>query len=130
MRIESESLCEFGRNTQTRAHFVVNFAFSRSRCEQRRALRHNVRTEELGANDVAEPTTDWLPTLTQHLEQALAAGVINPDEAEVIEMTRLSGCALVQWSALTGEPYDRLRKRRLRAETRLRRYFAGEGAVQ
>ena len=113
-----------------RAPFVLDFAFSRSRCTQRKILRHNVTTEELGNVDVAEPAIDWTTTLTQRLEEAMAAGVINPDEAEVIEMTRWGGCTLSQWSALTGEPYDRLKKRRSRAETRLRRYFAGAGAVQ
>ena len=113
-----------------RSHFVLNFAFSRSRCTQRKILRHNVPAEELGTVDVAEPVIDWSTTLTQRLEEAMTAGVINPDEAEVIEMTRLGGCTLSQWSALTGEPYDRLKKRRSRAETRLRSYFAGAGAVQ
>jgi len=113
-----------------RSHFVLNFAFSRSRCAQRKILRHNVPAEELGTVDVAEPAIDWSTTPTQRLEEAMTAGVINPDEAEVIEMTRVGGCTLNQWSALTGEPYDRLKKRRFRAETRLRRYFAGAGAVQ
>ena len=113
-----------------RAHFVLNFAFSRSRCTQRKMLRHNAPAEELGVVDVAEPAIDWTKTLTQHLEEAIAAGVINEDEAEVIEMTRLGGCSLMQWSELTGEPYDRVKKRRFRAETRLRRYFAGAGGIQ
>jgi DNA-directed RNA polymerase specialized sigma24 family protein len=93
-------------------------------------LRHNVPAEELGTVDIAEPAIDWSKTLTQHLEEAMVAGVINEDEAEVIEMTRLGGCSLMQWSELTGEPYDRLKKRRFRAETRLRRYFAGAGGIE
>lgn len=113
-----------------RALFVLNFAFSRSRCTQRKMLRHNVPAGELGTIDVAEPAIDWSVTLTQHLEQAMAVGVINSDEAEVIEMTRLGGCGLRQWSELTGEPYDRLKKRRFRAESRLRRYFASAGGIQ
>ena len=113
-----------------RSHFVLDFALSRSRCTQRKNLRHNAPAEEIGDVDVAAPAIDWSTTLTQHLEDAMTAGVINPDEAEVIEMTRWGGCTLSQWSALTGEPYDRLKKRRSRAETRLRRYFAVAGEVQ
>ena len=113
-----------------RSYFVHDFAFSRSRCTQRKMLRHNVPAEELGEVDVAEPAIDWSTTLMQHLEKAMTAGVINPDEAEVIEMTRVGGCTLSQWSKLTGEPYDRLKKRRSRAEARLRRYFAGAGGIQ
>ena len=113
-----------------RAPFVLDYAFSRSRCVQRKTLRHNVRTEELGTTDVAEPDIDWSTTLTQHLDEAIVAGVVNSDEAEVIEMTRLGGCSVHQWAALTGEPYERLKKRRFRAETRLRRYFNRSGENQ
>lgn len=111
-----------------RALFVLAYAYSRSRCVQRKMLRHNVHAQTLDRDDdVAESVTDWSKTLTQYFDEAVAAGTVTSEECELIEMTRVGGCSLRQWSKITAESYTQLRMRRLRAEARLRHHFSGEG---
>ena len=51
---------------------------------------------------------------------AVKAGVLDEDAARLITMTRLGGVSVSEVAGLTGEKEQTVRKRRLRAEARLR----------
>jgi hypothetical protein len=53
------------------------------------------------------------------IARAVRAGVITPDDAELIALTRLEGTRVTDLAASLALPPDRLQKRRVRAEARL-----------
>jgi hypothetical protein len=53
------------------------------------------------------------------IARAVRAGVITPDDAELIALTRLDGTRVTDLAASLALPPDRLQKRRVRAEARL-----------
>jgi DNA-directed RNA polymerase specialized sigma24 family protein len=53
------------------------------------------------------------------LGEAVAAGAINRQEAELVAVTRFDGIPLAHLASVSGQPYNRLKVRRQRAERRL-----------
>jgi hypothetical protein len=114
-----------------RAQFVLRHASSRTRSAQRQSAVHNVKAERIMDDfDAEQPPVDFSRTVAERLSEAMAMNIITSDEAELLEMTRSGECSLRQWAKATGEPYDRLRMRRTRAEKSLRRYFDVKGDGQ
>ena len=107
-----------------RADFVLGYALTKTRTEQRRMSRHNVPTTFIPDDyDEVEPEIElwkFRPTL---LERALAKHVICAQDADLIRRTRGEGVSLKAFADDSGLAYDALRMRRARAENLLRRDF-------
>lgn len=63
------------------------------------------------------------------LVKAVGAGVLEPDDAELIGATRVAGELLTTASARMGMSYSQCHKRRHRAECRLARYLGHRSAI-
>jgi DNA-directed RNA polymerase specialized sigma24 family protein len=105
------------------AHNLLHAALRRAERERRRVL--GTRTFEASLTQLIEEEkadvwADQLPSAQALIVEATQAGAISPEEAELIRATRLDGAALQE--AAPGEPYERIRKRRLRAEHRLTKF--------
>ncbi|GAA3714419.1 hypothetical protein GCM10022224_095110 [Nonomuraea antimicrobica] len=93
------------------------------------ALR--VRARELASIEICAETPEQVTVSTEPfmvLAEAVRCRVITPDEAKLINATRLEGQALRAYAARLGVPADRLYKRRRAAEARLARAIE-EGQV-
>lgn len=88
-----------------------------------RAIRANRSTEALIAFDFHKARSVWAvsddPAADVLLERAVAAGAITSAEAELVFSTRFDGICLAEIAAAQGEPYNRVKVRRQRAERRL-----------
>jgi hypothetical protein len=102
-----------------RRNFVLIHAASRTRSEQRRMTRHNVSALSL-PTDFDRAMEVEGSTLSLDLDHAVRRGVITSGERELIQQTRGGEVALLRYSSSCGESYDALRKRRIRAERRIR----------
>jgi hypothetical protein len=108
-----------------RRDFVLRHATSRTRGEQRRMARHNVPAAPLPTGfDRADEDAEGNVSLD--LDHAVQRGVITATERELIEATRSGEVPLLTYAASCGMNYDALRKRRIRAERRLRLFFDTE----
>jgi hypothetical protein len=106
-----------------RRDFVLRHARSRTRGEQRRMARHNVRA--FGLSDDFDCATEGSDNeLSLELDRSVECGVISPSEHELIEKTRSGALSLRAYAASQSVGYDTLHKRRASAERRLRK-FAG-----
>jgi hypothetical protein len=109
-----------------RRDFVLRHATSRTRSEQRRLARHNVPARSLSTDfDRADEAAEE-GRLPVDLEYAVQRGVITSVERELIQATRGGEATLQGYSASVGESYDALRKRRIRAERRIRLFCDAE----
>jgi hypothetical protein len=80
--------------------------------------------------DVAAPEADPGEPWPSLLEAAVAAGVLNAQQALVVARTRIDGRGLAEVAADIGRPYDAVRKDRQRAERALAvfaRFYDAEG---
>jgi hypothetical protein len=106
-----------------RVDFVLSYALSRTRMEQRRLARHNVPAVAIPLDfDVAEPeepSTD----VASHLARAVDQLIITAAESQLIVDTRVGESTLQSLATVAGDTYSTLRKRRARAESRLRYYY-------
>lgn len=88
-----------------------------------RAMRASRSTEALIAFDFHKARSVWAvsddPAPDALLERAVEAGAIAPAEAELVFSTRFDGIPLAHVAAAQGEPYNRVKVRRQRAERRL-----------
>lgn len=108
-----------------RREFVLRHARSRTRGEQRRMARHNVPAAALSDGfDCAmeSPGND----ISLELERAVERNIITTAERELIEETRGGAVSLRIYAASRSESYDMLRKRRVSAEHRLRKFVGLE----
>jgi hypothetical protein len=107
-----------------RVDYVLGYALTKTRTEQRRMSRHNVPTTFIPDDyDEVEPEVEqwkFRPTL---LDRAVAQHVICAEDAELIRRTRGEGDTLKSFAAESRSTYDALRMRRTRAEDLLRRHF-------
>jgi hypothetical protein len=114
-----------------RVDFVLNHAFTQTRSEQRRMARHNVPTVVIPDDyDVAEPDVDSLGLSVMLLNRAVEGHVISNDESQLIQRSRSGEISLQDLATVSGDSYQALRKRRYRAETKLRRHLAAQGVVR
>ncbi|NRQ30658.1 sigma-70 family RNA polymerase sigma factor [Nonomuraea sp. NN258] len=93
------------------------------------ALR--VRARELASIEVCAETPEQVSVAAEPfmvLAEAVRCRIISPDEAKLINATRLEGQPLRAYAARLGLPADRLYKRRRAAEARLARAIE-EGQV-
>jgi len=108
----------------SRAVFVNQHAYSQARAQRRNLARRSVVTECLSsATDVPEPPAPYHDVAQWRLDQAVADGVIDFAEREVIDQTRASGRSLMDVAHESDDSYAALQRRRHRAEARVRRYF-------
>lgn len=107
-----------------RIDYVLGYALTKTRTEQRRMSRHNVPTTFIPDDyDEVEPEVEewkFRPTL---LERAVAKHVICAEDAELIRRTRGEGVSMRSFADNSVLSYDALRMRRTRAEDLLRRHF-------
>ena len=114
-----------------RVDFVLSHAHSRTRAEQRRMARHNVPTERIPVDyDAEESEAEPLDISTYMLQHAVASRVITDEESLLIQHTRRGESSLQEFADESTETYEALRKRRKRAEAKLRHHFRSEGAVR
>ena len=108
-----------------RRDFVMRHVRTRTRGEQRRMARHNVRTVPLPANfDFAKVEPAQLVSLD--LDGAVRRGIITDVERRLIEATRGGKCTLREFAVEHAEHHWALYKRRARAERRLQTVFGVE----
>ena len=106
-----------------RVVFVLSHALSRTRMEQRRLARHNVPTVAIPLDfDVAETEEPWTD-VENRLARAVDQQIITAGESQLIVDTRVGECTLQLLATIAGETYSTLRKRRARAESRLRHFY-------
>jgi hypothetical protein len=106
-----------------RVDFVLSHALSRTRMEQRRLARHNVPTVAIPLDfDVAE-TEDPSTDVENRLARAVDQQIITAGESQLIVDTRVGECTLQLLATIAGDTYSTLRKRRARAESRLRHFY-------
>jgi len=114
-----------------RVEFVLSHAFTKTRAEQRSMARHNVPTTLLPDDyDAAEPAMERLEIAIGLLARAVADRVITNDESMLIQRTRGYQMSLQSLADESGCSYETLKKRRNRAETRLRRHLVAQGVVR
>ena len=80
--------------------------------------------------DVAAPEVDPAEPWPGLLDAAVAAGVINENQAVVVAQTRIEGRGLAEVAQDLGRPYDAVQKDRRRAEHALgtfARFYDAEG---
>jgi DNA-directed RNA polymerase specialized sigma24 family protein len=84
-----------------------------------------VRRERVEDEPLPTSLSDEAPTdergedIDALLARAVAAGAISPQEAQLVLSTRFDGIPLAHLAASSGEPYNRVKIRRQRAERRL-----------
>jgi DNA-directed RNA polymerase specialized sigma24 family protein len=83
------------------------------------------RTTDLDA-PIGEPAAEDDVDVRLLLRQAVAAGVVTPAVAELIELTRVHGVPLVAVAQRTGVTYEALKKRRQRGEAAVAAWLTGE----
>ena len=106
-----------------RVEFVLAQALSKTRSEQRRMARHNVPTTRLPVDyDEVEQEYLYDNLAVTFLRGAVEQSVISKDESELIERSRGDGVALNTIAADLGVTYETVKKRRHRAERKLRGY--------
>lgn len=92
-------------------------------CAAARARRRAVREEAIRRGSDAEPPRDEADRPCDHpdfiLAEAVEAGVLSADQAELIGETRLGNVAVEEWAARMGWQPASVRKRRSIAERRL-----------
>ena len=107
-----------------RVEYVLGYALTKTRTEQRRTSRHNVPTTFIPDDyDEVEPAIDHRDLRPSLLERAVAQHIICVEDAELIRRTRGEGVSLKAFATESGLPYDALRMRRTRAEDILRGHF-------
>jgi hypothetical protein len=112
---------EFGEGE--RVAFVLSHALSRTRMEQRRLARHNVPAVAIPLDfDVAE-TEEPSNEIVNRLARAVDRQIITAGESQLIVDTRIGESSLQSLAAIAGDTYSTLRKRRARAESRLRHFY-------
>jgi hypothetical protein len=114
-----------------RVDFVLSHAFTRTRSEQRSMARHNVPTIRISPDyDAAEPEVEPFKIAVVVLLRAVKDGVITADESSLIQRTHGDNSSLQTLANEFGESYAVLRKRRFRAESRLRQHLDAQGVVR
>jgi hypothetical protein len=107
-----------------RVDYVLGYALTKTRTEQRRMSRHNVPTTFIPDDyDEVEPEIDHRDLRPSLLERAVAQHIICGQDAELIRRTRGEGGSLKAFTDESELTYDALRMRRSRAEDLLRRHF-------
>lgn len=107
-----------------RVDYVLGYALTKTRTEQRRMSRHNVPTTFMPDDyDEVEAEIDHRDLRPSLLERAVAQHIICTEDGELIRRTRDEGVSLKACATESGLPYDALRMRRSRAEDLLRRHF-------
>ena len=114
-----------------RSDFVLSHAFTKTRSEQRSMARHNVPTTLIPDDyDVAELEMEPLEIADRLLARAVADRVITVDESSLIQRTRADQMSLQSLADEFGCSYQTLKKRRNRAETKLRRHLVSQGVAR
>jgi hypothetical protein len=114
-----------------RVEFVLGHAFSRTRSEQRRLARHNVPTIRIPYDcDVEEPEVELEGATLTLLFTAVETRVISAADLELINKSRGVGKSLRNLADESGDSYLMLRKRRSRAEFKLRQHMRAKGVIQ
>lgn len=107
-----------------RVDFVLDHAFAMTRSEQRRMARHNVPTILIPDDyDVAEREIAPLEISATVLSRAVENHVITNDDSLLIQGTRSGETSLQRLADQSGDSYETLKKRRNRAETKLRSHL-------
>jgi hypothetical protein len=107
-----------------RVEFVLGYALTKTRTEQRRMSRHNVPTTFIpDDHDEVEPEIDHRDLRPSLLDRAMAKYVICAEDAELVRRTRGEGDSLKAVANESELTYDALRMRRARAENLLRSHF-------
>ena len=107
-----------------RVEYVLGYALTKTRTEQRRMSRHNVPTKFIPEDyDEAETEVEPWKFRPSLLERAVAKHVICSADAVLIRRTRGEGVSLSAFAEQSDLTYDALRMRRTRAEDLLRRHY-------
>ena len=107
-----------------RVEFVLAYALTKTRTEQRRLSRHNVPMTFIPDDyDEVETEVEHCELRTPLLDRAVTNHVISKEDADLIRRTRGEKVSLQALADESGATYDALRMRRTRAEDRLRIHF-------
>ena len=107
-----------------RVEYVLGYALTKTRTEQRRMSRHNVSTTFIPDDyDEVEPEVEPWKFRPSLLERAVTNHVVCAEDSELIRKTRGEGVSLSAFADQSDLTYDALRMRRTRAEDLLRRHF-------
>jgi DNA-directed RNA polymerase specialized sigma24 family protein len=114
-----------------RVDFVLAHAQSKTRSEQRRMARHNVPTIAIPEDyDEAEPEVAYGAVSIELLENAVERNILTGDESMIIQRTRGDETSMRLIAEETGVSYEAVKKRRNRAERKLRQHLAATESVR
>jgi hypothetical protein len=114
-----------------RVDFVLTHAQSRTRSEQRRMARHNVPTVAIPDDyDEAEPEVPFFGVSVDVLSRAVECGVLTSEESLTIQRTRGDKTPMHLIAEESGESYEAVKKRRNRAEQKLRQHLVATDSVR
>ena len=114
-----------------RVDFVLSQALSKTRSEQRRMARHNVPTIPIPDEfDEADSNEPFFAVSKELLAWAVLRRVLTSDESLIIQRTRGDEASLQLIAEETGETYEAIKKRRNRAERKLRQHLYARGLAQ
>jgi len=108
-----------------RIDFVLTHAQSKTRSEQRRMARHNVPTVRIPHGyDEEEPEAPYFGVSIELLSRAVERDVLTSGESLIIQRTRGDRTPLQLIAEETGDSYEAVKKRRNRAERKLRQHLS------
>jgi DNA-directed RNA polymerase specialized sigma24 family protein len=107
-----------------RVDFVLAHAQSKTRSEQRRMARHNVPTVAIPDDfDQEEPEMAHYGASAELLSSAVERNILTSDESLIIQRTRGDSTSMRLIAEETGASYEAVKKRRNRAERKLRQHL-------
>ena len=114
-----------------RIEFVLAHAQSKARSEQRRMARHNVPTVAIPSGyDEEEPEVAYFGASVELLALAVERHILTSDESLIIQRTRGANTSMLLIARETGDSYETVKKRRNRAERKLRRHLFAKDSVR
>ncbi len=113
---------------EERIGFVLSQSFTRARAEQRKMAWHNVPTTRISDDyDKAEPETEPVGVSAILLSRAVERNIVSNDEWSLIQSTRGVQRSVESLVGESSDTYQALRRRRIRAEAKIRRYLYAGG---
>jgi len=107
-----------------RVDFVLAHAQSKTRSEQRRMARHNVPTVAIPDDfEQGEPEVTHYGASAELLSSAVERNILTSDECLIIQRTRGDNTSMRLIAEETGASYEAVKKRRNRAERKLRQHL-------
>lgn len=114
-----------------RVAFVLAHTLSKTRSEQRRMARHNVATVPIpDGYDQEEPEAPYFGVSIELLSRAVERRVLTSGESLIIQRTRGDKTSMQLIAEETGDSYEAVKKRRNRAERKLRQHLFATDVIR